>query len=123
MTSDSVSKFFDAVAEQNEHPALHRESGTLRLDLRDGSQVERWYVTLDKGDVSVTHSDAEADAVVRAEREQFADMIDGTVNVTAALLRGAVAVQGNLGLVASFARLLPGPSESRAPRPEPAREG
>ena len=115
--ADAVAAFFDTLSEQRQYPALHRESGTLRIDLSDGSKVEHWYVTVAKGEVSVDHSDAEADTVIRAARDLFAGMIDGTVNATAALLRGVFDVQGNLGLLTSFARLFPGPPDSQSPVP------
>jgi putative sterol carrier protein len=116
--ADAVTGFFEMLAEQRQCPALHTESGTLRIDLVDGSEVEHWYVTLIKGDVSVGHSDADADTVIGAGRDLFGGMIDGTVNATAALLRGVLDVQGNLGLLASFARLFPGPPDSQSSIPQ-----
>jgi hypothetical protein len=39
-------------------------------------------------------------------------VVRGTVNATAAMLRGVLDVEGNRGLVAGLARVMPGPPKS-----------
>ena len=50
-----------------------------------------------------------ADAVVRADRKVFDAIASGEMNALAATLRGAAVIQGDLGLLAGFQRLFPGP--------------
>ena len=64
--------------------------------------------------MSVSHRNAKADSVMRTDKALFEGMAKGTVNQTAALLRGVVEIEGDVGLLTSFARLFPGPAKSRA---------
>ena len=111
---DPISTFFTDLASKGHEPLLHRASGTLRLDLPLESGVERWYVTMTKGDVAVSHRNARADATLRMDRKLFEGMVKGSVNLTAALLQGVIQIEGDLNLITAFDRLLPGPRRSRA---------
>jgi putative sterol carrier protein len=110
---DPTAALFQELVSQGPSPMLHHVSGTIRIDLHNGPEVEHWYVTLDKGGVAVSHRNTKADAVMRAEKKLFDGMCKGTVNADAAVLRGVLDVEGNLGLLTSFARLFPGPPRSR----------
>ena len=105
--------FFEDLSSKGHEPLLRHTSGTLRLDLRDGDAVEHWYLTMDKGDVSVSRRKAKADATVRMDKRLFEGMTRGTMNLTASLLRGLLEVEGDLGLLGMFDRLIPGPKGSR----------
>ena len=111
---ESTAEFFEGLAERGHVPSLEKASGTLRLDLVNGRTIERWLVTLDKGDVAVAPADGEdADCVVRVGRALFADIAAGRANGIAAMLRGALTVEGRYELLLLFQRLFPGPSEGR----------
>jgi putative sterol carrier protein len=114
ITVDPVGEFFRGLAARGREPLLQNVSGTLRFDLIDGQRVEHWYLTIKDGDVAVSRSDAEADAVVRAAKDLFEGMTAGRVNAMASALRGALVPRGNLALVVSFQRLFPGPAGSLA---------
>ncbi|MGP8063344.1 MAG: SCP2 sterol-binding domain-containing protein [Acidimicrobiales bacterium] len=111
---DAAATFFENLVSKGHEPLLHHASGTVRFDLRDGEAVEHWYLTMVKGAVSVSHRNAKADAAIRMDRKLFEGMTRGTVNLTASLLRGLLEVEGDLGLLSAFDRLLPGPRRSRA---------
>lgn len=111
---DRIQAFFDDLASKGHEPLLHRATGTVRIDLRTDGAVEHWTLTFTKGDVSVSRRNARADATVAMERKLFEGMVKGTVNLNAALLRGVIAVGGDLGLLFALDRLLPGPPRSRA---------
>jgi SCP-2 sterol transfer family len=113
-TADPVGEFFGELAERGREPLLQNVSGTLRFDLVDGELVQHWYLTIKNGDIAVSRSNAEADAVVRSIRALFEGMTAGRVNAMAAVLRGALVPRGNLALVVSFQRLFPGPAASHA---------
>ena len=102
------------LASKGHEPLLHHASGTLRFDLRDGTRRRALVRHHGQGDVTVSHRNAKADAVMRIDKKLFEGMAKGTVNLTAALLRGVVEVEGDLGLLSSFDRLFPGPERSRA---------
>src|SRR5262245_41859575 len=104
-----TTEFFENLAERGQVPLFQRMTGTLRFDIEDGKRVDHWYVTLEKGDVTVSHDDGEADGVIRTERKLFDGMVSGTVNPMAAFLRGLIVPQGDLGLILAFQRAFPGP--------------
>lgn len=113
VSSQEVSQFFENLASSGSQPLLHRASGTLCIDLRDGGAVEHWSVEIVKGDVSISHRRVRVDATVRMDKSLFEETICGEVNMMASLLRGSVEVEGDLGLVGAFERMLPGPKSSR----------
>ena len=111
-SQDPSVAFLEDLASRGHVPLLHSTSGTIRIDLEDRGNSIHWYIAIDKGNVTVSHRMARADAVVRTDKKLFDGMAKGTVNVTAGLLRGVIAVDGDLGLVSSLARLFPGPPQS-----------
>jgi putative sterol carrier protein len=113
---DPTSEFFEGLAQRGHQPMLEKVSATMRFDLRDGRRTDRWLIRIDKGDVAVSRRNAKADGVLRAERQLFDGLASGEVNAMAALLRGAIAVEGDPQLMVLFQRLLPGPPSSQAGR-------
>jgi SCP-2 sterol transfer family len=111
--SDPTMTFFEDLSVRGHEPLL-RATGSLRIDVLEGDRSEHWYVTTTNGDVKVSHKAGRADTVIRAEKKVMDGMVKGTVNLMAAMLRGAIEVEGNLELLNSFNRLLPGPPRSRA---------
>jgi putative sterol carrier protein len=114
VTTDQATEFFDGLTQRGHEPLLNSVSGTLRFDLTDGPEASRWYVQVKKGDVRVSHDDLPADVVVGLDRDLFLGMVEGKVNAMAAVLRGEVSLDGDLGLVISFQRLFPGPPRTGA---------
>jgi putative sterol carrier protein len=102
--------FFDDLAGRGREPLLNSRSGSIRFDLLDQERTEHWSVLIDKGDVDVSRSRGPADAVVRLEKSTFDRMVSGEVNAMAAVLRGEIVPEGDLGLVILFQRTFPGPS-------------
>jgi putative sterol carrier protein len=109
---DPTEAFFDDLARREREPLLQRASGTLRIDLADGKTTHHWYVTMKKGAIVVSHKEGAADSVVRAEKSLFDDLAKGRANAMAAMLRGRLQAEGDLGLMMSFQRLFPSPPRS-----------
>jgi putative sterol carrier protein len=106
---DAISAFFELTA--GAHPEVpNTVSGSLRFDLENGKRSECWRVTIDKGVVSSERSDASADCVVHTDKETLEAIIQGTANAMAALLRGAIRLEGEAVLMAYFRRLLTAPA-------------
>ena len=124
-TADPTAEFFRGLVEQGHHPLLATTQGTLRFDLVDDDhdRVERWFVTVSKGDVTVSHKNAKADAVARTDRALFDRISSGTENAMAALLRGALLPEGDIALLLSFQRVFPGPSRSTGDVSAPSARG
>jgi putative sterol carrier protein len=112
-TTDATTELFHGLEERGHEPALEKATGMLRFDISDGgSRPTRWTVEVKRGDLAVSHRNAKADCVVRADHALFDGIARGEVNPVAAILRGALAVEGDLRLLLLFTRLLPDP-----PRP------
>lgn len=106
------------------HPDLPETTcGTLRLDLQDGGSTEHWYLTIEHQDVRVTRSAADADLVMRADREVFDRFAEGCQHPVAVLLRNDLTVQGDLRLLMMLRRLFPGPVGAHHPREACGRGG
>jgi putative sterol carrier protein len=120
--TNSTAEFFQELGRRGHEPLLEKATGTVRFDLVDGTRIDRWLVTLDKGDVSVSRKNAAADCVVRAERTLFDAMASGDVNGMAAYLRGELTLEGDPELLVLIQRVLPGPATRRAQRRSTGRE-
>ena len=60
----------------------------------------------------MTHGSEPADATVRIDRRDLAEMVTGRLNAQAAYLRGLFTVAGSVGALMMFQRCLPGPPGS-----------
>jgi putative sterol carrier protein len=113
--TDPTRHFFDQLARRGHEPLLEKAKGTLRFDLRQKGRTDRWLLTLDDGDITVSHKGGPATCVVRTDRAVFDGIAVGDVNAAAAVIRGAAEVEGDSELLVMFQRLLPGPQRRPAP--------
>jgi putative sterol carrier protein len=107
--TDATSELFERLGAVGQLPVLKRASGAMLVELTGGARTERWRITVDKGAVGVARGNGAADCVLRADRKLFGRMVAGKVNAFAAVLRGAVTIEGDPRLLVLFQRLLPGP--------------
>jgi putative sterol carrier protein len=114
--ADATAAFFGELGGRGHEPLLKKASGTLRFDLRDGRRVDRWLVAVTKGDVTVSHRNVAADCIVSSDKALFENVASGKTNAMAALLRGAIGVEGDVQLLVLFQRLFPGPPRTRKRR-------
>ena len=108
MTS-ATTEFFETLSKRGHEPMLGKATGTVRFDLTNGKRTERWLVSIDKGNIAVSHKNAAADCVVRARRDVFDKIATGEVNAMAAILRGAISLEGESSMGVLFQRLFPAP--------------
>ena len=106
--TEPVRAFFKRLAEQQQ-PLPRRLTGVVRVDLADGERTEHWYLDIRKSDVNVSHQGPDPDCTVSTDLATFAAIIEGRINAMAALLRGAVVVEGRSLLMAVFRKLLVAP--------------
>jgi putative sterol carrier protein len=107
--TDTTTRFFEGLKVRGHEPRLKKVKASLRFDLTNGEQANRWHVVIDKGDIAVSHKNAKADCVVRAETTVFDGIANGEVNAVAAVLRGAIVVEGDPELLVLIRRLSPAP--------------
>lgn len=110
--SDPTEAFFTGLAERGHEPLLARAQGTVRVEVqRNGRADEGWTVRIDHGAIKVTRA-RRADGHLTAERSLFNRMVTGQSNATAAVLRGAALIRGDLELLIRFQRIFPGGAAS-----------
>jgi hypothetical protein len=114
--ADATTEFFNELGSRGHEPQLAGISATYRFDLVRGKSIERWFVSVRKGDLSVSRRNAKADCVVRAKYGLFDRIASGEQNAMAALMRGEVELLGNWTTLVQFQRLFPGPAASRRSR-------
>ena len=119
---DITPAFFE-VSRLGHNPMLANVTATVRFDLEHEGKTDRWFVVIDKGDVSVSRRNVRADCVLRAERSLVEGVVSGRVNAMAALLRGDLVAEGDPQLLVLLQRLFPGAprDDDRPPRPATAR--
>jgi putative sterol carrier protein len=87
-------------------------SGVVRFDIDDGERTEHWYLQIRRGEVAVSHEGPEADCVIGADIATFDAILAGKMNAMAAVLRGAVTIEGKVVLLTALQRLFPGTIEA-----------
>ena len=102
--------FFTGLAEQHQ-PLLESMTGVIRFDLVDGERTEHWYVDIRKGDITVSHDGPEPDCTVTTNLATFEAIVSGKMNAMAAVLRGAVEIQGRFALMTAVQRFFAVPTE------------
>jgi SCP-2 sterol transfer family len=96
---------FTELAARGHDPAMRRATGTVRVDLHEDSRTRHWYLDIDRGKVEISHREAPADAVMRADGDVFNDIVTGRRNAMSALLRNEITYEGDPGLLLSTRRL------------------
>jgi len=114
--SDATAEFFGALTQRGHVPALEKAKGTVRIELAEGKHIDRWLIAVDKGDLSVSRRNVGADCTIRVDKALFERIVDGEVNATAAVLRGAVTIDGDMELLVQLQKLFPGPPTKRRRR-------
>jgi hypothetical protein len=111
--TDPTAAFFEELGRRGHDRLLEKASGTVRVDLAVGKSTQRWLVSVSNGDVAVSRRNGSADCVLRADKRLFDKLVTGDANAIAAMLRGALAVEGHIELLVLFQRLFPGPPRGR----------
>lgn len=106
---EATAEFFERLGRTGHEPLLEKATGRIRFELVNGKRTERWLVALDEGDVSVSHKAGKTDCNVRSSKALFEEIVTGRENAMAAVIRGAIQVDGDPELLMLFQRILPGP--------------
>jgi len=114
--TDVAEQFLRSLADRGFQPLLRTTTGTLAFRLLDRSEMQEWLLVVENGNVSVSVGAGHADATLTVDRSLFEQMVRGRANATAALLRGEVAIEGDLDLLMAVQRLFPGPDDARPGR-------
>ena len=117
--TDLTAEFFEDLAQRGHEPLLGNASGTMRFDIADGKKTETWFVTIDKGNVTVSRSGGAADSTLVASKAVFGRLASGKASAVAEVLRGTLTIEGDWRLLVLFRRILPGPSIAKPPTTKP----
>jgi putative sterol carrier protein len=106
----ATTDFFERLSSRGHEPLLEMTTGTIGLDLaKKGKQQEHWLISIDKGDVAVSHKSSATDCKIRAPAALFDRIASGEENAFAAALRGDVVIEGDSKLLVRLQRLFPDP--------------
>src|SRR5689334_5340762 len=75
--TDPTAEFFDDLAQRGHEPLLANASGRMRFDIADGKKTETWFVTIVKGDLTVSRSGGAADSTLVSSRALFDRLASG----------------------------------------------
>jgi predicted lipid carrier protein YhbT len=114
--ADGVVQFFQKLDRRGHEPLLAKVTGRARVDVVEGGHTDRWLVTVNKGDIAVSHEGGPAECAIRAERALFERLCRGEENAIAAVLRGALVCSGEVELLFAIQRIFPGPPRERQPQ-------
>jgi putative sterol carrier protein len=114
--ADGVVQFFQKLDRRGHEPLLAKVTGRARVDVVEGGHTDRWLVTVNKGDIAVSHEGGPAECVIRAETALFERLCRGEENAIAAVLRGALVCSGEVELLFAIQRIFPGPPRERQPQ-------
>lgn len=122
-------EFFDQLARRGHEPMLERVTAKLRFQVTgdgddgdDGGSLTR-LVTIDHGDLHVSTDQADADATITCSGSELDDLMTGRTSAVASLLRGTLAVRGDLELMVLAQRLFSGNVAPTSVPGGPADEG
>ncbi|MET8041398.1 SCP2 sterol-binding domain-containing protein [Micromonospora sp. NPDC005215] len=114
----ATSAFFERLTVAGQDPRFSKVCGSVRFDIRDGGHLEQWLLEIDHGRMRVTRGADPATTVIMVSAQVAEAMARGEVNGLAAITRGEILVDGDLGLALRIGRLFPrapGPSRSSGP--------
>jgi putative sterol carrier protein len=111
--TNPTDEFFEQLGHRGHEPLVSRVTGVMRFDVMHRGETDTRYLHIDHGHLSVSRDDGPADSVVRVDRRVMDTIVTGQANPLAALLRGALSVEGNPEMTVIFQRLLPPPANAR----------
>ncbi|MET8086177.1 SCP2 sterol-binding domain-containing protein [Micromonospora sp. NPDC005237] len=103
----ATSAFFERLAAACRDPRFQKVCGSVRFDIGSGDDLEQWFLVIDHGDMQVSRSGDPATTVIRVSAQVADAMARGEVNGLAAIARGEILVDGDLGLALRIGRLFP----------------
>ena len=106
---DPVERFFEELGGRDGGVTFGHVSGRVRFDVEDGSSTTSWSISIGRSGLTVERGGGAADCAVTGDRSVFESVVDGRANPIAAVLRGALRCDGDVGLLFPAQRIFPDP--------------
>jgi SCP-2 sterol transfer family len=97
--SDETDEFFNDLARRGHEPLLEIADGIVLFEVTQGSAIDRWWVQIRHGDITVSRTGSAADTVVHVDRARSNAIFAGRINPITSVWRGALRVDGNAELI------------------------
>ena len=96
--------FFDTLASRGDEAKLAGMTNSYLFDIEGAGT---WLVTVDDGAVSVAEGggEAEADATISTDEENFGKIVAGELNPTTAYMTGKLKIKGDMGAAMKLQKL------------------
>jgi hypothetical protein len=111
--TNPTDEFFQQLGHRGHEPLVSRVAGAMRFDIMHRGETDSRCLKIDRGHITVCPDSGPADCIIRVERKVMDTIVTGQANPLAALLRGALSVEGNPEMLVIFQRLLPPPANAR----------
>ncbi len=111
--TNPTDEFFQQLGHRGHEPLVGRVNGALRFDVTHRGDTDIHCLKIDRGHITVCRDSGPTECVIRVERRVMDAIVTGQANPLAALLRGALSVEGNPEMMVIFQRLLPPPVNAR----------
>lgn len=109
MEHSATESFFARLQDRADDPILATASGSVRWQLVDEGEKEHWFIRVDKGEITVSQDDSQADVIATMTPDTSEGVVTGHMNAMAGVLRGTIRLDGDMGVAMFFQRLFPGP--------------
>ena len=109
-TAENSSRSSAGAATSRCWPRSPAASGSISSD---GTHTDSWLVTIDKGDLTVSHEPGAADCTIRGDKALFDELAGGRANAMSSVLRGALICTGDVELLFAIQRIFPARHASR----------
>jgi putative sterol carrier protein len=113
----ATTEFFEELGRRGHEPLIAKFSGRVRFDLIDDDHVDRWLVTIDRGDIRVAHRGGPRTCTMTVEADLFERIVRGEENAMSAVLRGALVCTGDVDLLLAIQKIFPGPRSAPGAAP------
>ncbi|HKE63916.1 MAG TPA: SCP2 sterol-binding domain-containing protein [Micromonosporaceae bacterium] len=108
--ANATEEFFDELGRRGHEPLVARVHGALRFDVTQHGKTDVYRLIIDGGHLTVSRDPGHADCVIRVDRAVLDGIVSGRMNAMAALLRGALAAEGDPEMMVIFQRLMSPPT-------------
>jgi len=108
--ASATEEFFDELGRRGHEPLVARVHGALRFDVAHRGKTDVYRLIIDGGHLTVSRDPGYADCVIRVDQTVLDGIVTGRMNAMAALLRGALAAEGDPEMMVIFQRVMAPPT-------------
>ncbi|MEV4464240.1 SCP2 sterol-binding domain-containing protein [Micromonospora echinofusca] len=114
--TEATERFFESLPVRAPEVLVSPVSGTLQIDLAQGTRTVHWLAHLRPGAIEVSRNRGPADAIWYTSEELFDRLVTGRAQAISSVLRNESSFSGDVVLFLLFRKFFPDPPGARDPR-------